>query len=127
MPANVSKQRVDAHRVIAEIEPPMQKANLRKAETAQEHDDLGSEIGACLDAARRELRWTLDELAGKLPPPKDAEKRDPRQVQRWIDGKERVQMDVVFKVPELREPFVIELARLAQCEVETTVTIRRRR
>jgi hypothetical protein len=32
----------------------------------------------------------------------------------------------VFNVPLLREPFVIALAKLAQCAVETVVTIRRR-
>jgi hypothetical protein len=34
-------------------------------------------------------------------------------------------VDAVFAVPELREPFVIALAKLAKCCVETIVTIRR--
>jgi hypothetical protein len=118
----MAKANGSGHRVIPEIDRKPAKATLRIPES----DDAMREVGACLDAARHELKWTLDELAGKLPPPPHAKTRDPRQVQRWMEGKERVQIDVVFAVPELREPFVIELAKLAQLLVEETVTIRRK-
>lgn len=85
-----------------------------------------AEIGACLDFARRSVGWTLDQLASELPPPPKAEKRDPRQVQRWMDGTEHCQIAVVFKVEALREPFVIALARLSQA-FEEEITLRRRR
>jgi glutathione S-transferase len=92
----------------------MVKADLRKAENAL----LLRAIGGCLDDARAEVKWTLDQLAAALG-------RDPRQVRRWIAGEERTQVDVVFAVEALRAPFVVALARLAQCEIETTVRIRK--
>ena len=106
------------HRVLSEIQPEMVKASLRKSE----NDDFAREIGRCLDFARRSVGWTLDQLASELPPPEKAEKRDPRQVQRWIDGKEHCQLAVVFAVECLRGPFVEALARLAGCfQIETTI------
>lgn len=106
----------ERQRVIAEIEPEMQKASLRNSE----NPDFLAQIGECLDSARREVGWTLDQLAAEL-------KRDARQVRRWIAGEERTQVDVVFSVPCLREPFVIALAKLARLMVEETITITRRR
>lgn len=105
----------------------MVKADLRKAESA----DSMKEIGECVEYARNAVGWTLDELAGKLPPPPGSEKRDPRQVARWIRGEERTPIDVIFKVPELRAPIVIALSRLADCDdyerEETTVISFKRR
>lgn len=109
------------HRVLPEKANAMVGAVLRKPES----DDYLAEIGACLDFARRSVGWTLDQLAGELPPPPRKEKRDPRQVQRWIEGDERCQVDVVFAVECLRGPFVVALARLADCEIETVVRIRK--
>jgi ribosome-binding protein aMBF1 (putative translation factor) len=105
----------DAPRVIGEKRPHMLKADLPK----REKRDMWAEIGACLDIARRDLGWTVDQLAGQLD-------RDSKQVGRWIRGEERPQVDAVFAVEPLREPFVIALAKLAKCAVETVVTIRRR-
>jgi hypothetical protein len=93
----------------------MAKADLRLSEKV----DFQAEIGGCLDYARRFVGWTLDQLAAEL-------KRDPRQVARWIRGEERTQVDVVFTCEPLRQPFVVALAVLASCDVETTVRIRRR-
>jgi ribosome-binding protein aMBF1 (putative translation factor) len=104
-----------SHRVIGEKRPAMLKADLPK----REKRDMWAEIGGCLDVARRDLGWTVDQLAGHL-------ERDSKQVGRWLRGEERPQVDAVFNVPMLREPFVIALAKLAQCAVETVVTIRRR-
>lgn len=93
----------------------MAKAEIRKADDG----DLQAQIGGCLDYARRVVGWNLDQLSHAL-------KRDPRQVARWLRGDDRVQMDVVFGVEELRAPFVVALALLARCEVETTIRMRRR-
>lgn len=126
MPRSVAESASDRHRVISEIQPKPIKADLRKTESEPVSVDLSAEIGLCLDYARRFVGWTLDQLAGALPPPAGSDKRDPRQVQRWIEGKERTQLDVVFAVEPLRAPFVVALAKLApECDVETTVRIRR--
>jgi ribosome-binding protein aMBF1 (putative translation factor) len=114
MSSTLPKQIDGAHRVIPEIDRKAQKASLR----IPENGDFLVQIGDCLDIARRDAGWTLDQLAAEL-------KRDARQVRRWIAGEERTQVDAVFAVPELREPFVIALAKLAKCCVETIVTIRR--
>lgn len=88
----------------------MARADVRKSAS-------WADIGNCLEYARHAAGWNLDQLA-------DALQRDPRQVRRWIAGEEQTQIAVVFGVPQLRAPFVIALARLAECDVETTVRIR---
>lgn len=90
----------------------MAKADLPKGESA----DALKELGACLDAARREVGWTVDRLSQEL-------QRDSKQVARWMRGEERTQVDAVFAVEPLRKPFVIALAKLAECEIETVVRI----
>jgi hypothetical protein len=103
-----------AHRVISEMRPAMAKADLRKAENVEKPAD----IGGCLDFARNYVGWNLDQLAAAL-------KRDPRQVRRWIANEENLQLAAVFKVPQLRGPFVIALAKLTpDCEIDTVVRVR---
>lgn len=114
MPSTVATASAARHRVIGEMRPEMAKADLPKGENRR----LLAEIGSCLDAARREVGWTVDQLAAEL-------KRDSKQVARWMRGEERTQVDAVFTVPELQQPFVVALAKLAACEIETTVRIRR--
>ena len=92
----------------------MLKANLRKAENS----DFLAEIGSCLEHARLRNRMTLEQLAAEL-------KRDARQVRRWIAGEERTQVDVVFRVPALRWPFVVALAELADAVVDERISKRR--
>lgn len=121
MSGSIASPVADSHRVIPENRKRMASATLRKPET----EDSLKELGDCLDYVRREMGWTIDELAGRLPPPPGKDKRDPGQVQRWIDGKERTQVDVVFQVEALRQPFVIALAKLAACDVVTTISVRR--
>lgn len=100
---SIHSEPMSAPRVIPENRAAMLKADLRKPENA----DFLAEIGGCLNDARAELKWSLDQLAAEL-------KRDPRQVRRWIVGEERTQVDVVWSVPALRAPFVEALARLSQ-------------
>ncbi len=114
MSAKSGSALADSHRVIGETPTKMLKADLPKGEKTC----LLAELGGCLDFARRSVGWTVDQLAREL-------ERDSKQVARWIRGEERTQVDVVFGVEALRAPFVIALATLAKCEVETTVRIRR--
>lgn len=128
MSSSVANQHGEAPRAIGEMKPAMVKASLRRLSPKvrsphvgrkSEKPSFGAQIGACLDAARREVGWTVDQLAAELD-------RDSKQVGRWIRGEERTQVDVVFAVECLRGPFVIALARLADCcEIETVVRIKR--
>jgi ribosome-binding protein aMBF1 (putative translation factor) len=93
-------------RVISESRKPMAHADLRKPETR----DFQAEIGQCLFRARSWVGWNLEQLAAAL-------KRDPRQVRRWEAGEERTQVDVVMGVLELRQPFALQIARLAGARV----------
>lgn len=66
------------------------------------------------------MGWNLDEFA-------QAVDRDPRQVARWIAGKENPQFHAMFAVEPLRGPLVIALAALADdIDITTTISIRRR-
>lgn len=116
MASQLTTSTVSRQRVIGESRPAMLKADLPKREKDR---SLLIAIGFCLDEARRAVGWTVDRLAREL-------QRDEKQVARWIRGEERTQVDVVFSVPELKQPFVIALARLAECVVDTVITVRRR-
>ena len=94
-----------ALRELPETDVRMARAHLRKPESV----DFRSEIGACLQRAASLVGWSLKELAGKLT-------RDERQISRWLNGQERVQLDVVFDCEELRQPFAYQLARLSGAE-----------
>lgn len=112
MPQTIATARESGKRVIGEMRPKMLRADLSKRESA----DYLEELGRCLDFARRSVGWTVDQLAAEL-------KRDAKQTGRWLRGEERTQVDTVFGVAALRKPFVIALAQLAECEIETTVRI----
>jgi ribosome-binding protein aMBF1 (putative translation factor) len=113
MPSTMPDRSSARPRVIGEKRSAMLKADLPKRERRQ----ILADIGACLDEARRVVGWTVDQLAAEL-------ERDSKQVGRWMRGEERTQVDVVFGIEVLRGPFVIALAKLAKCEVETTVRIK---
>jgi ribosome-binding protein aMBF1 (putative translation factor) len=113
MSASLHDRVASGPRVIPEKASAMAKAEVRKAE----NDEIQAEIGGCLDYARREVGWTLDQLAAELG-------RDPRQIRRWIAGEETLQMHVAWKVQALRQPFVIALAKLAACAIEVVIRAR---
>jgi ribosome-binding protein aMBF1 (putative translation factor) len=113
MSASLHDRVASGPRVIPEKASAMARADLRKAE----NDEIQADIGGCLDYARREVGWTLEQLAAELG-------RDPRQVRRWIANEETVQTHVVWKAKPLRQPFVIALARLAACQVEVVIRAR---
>ncbi len=94
----------------------MVRADLRKAETDTWKADIGRVVVRC----REMLGWSLKEFAAKV-------QRDERQCSRWENGGERVQLDAIFAVKELRAVFVIAIAEAAGEEVERETTIRIRR
>lgn len=104
-------------RVISDIKPEMAKAEIA-GRVKPEMRRFWAETGACLDEARRVVGWTIEQLAAEVG-------RDARQVRRWIAGEEQTQLAAVFAVEPLRQPFVIALARLANCEVITEIRVRR--
>jgi ribosome-binding protein aMBF1 (putative translation factor) len=111
MPQSLAKQPASRHRVIGEMRPAMVKAVLPSGEKR----DFLAEIGGCLDYARRDVGWTVDQLSAEL-------KRDSKQVARWMRGEERTQVDVVMTVPALRKPFVIALAKVTgEFQIEATL------
>jgi ribosome-binding protein aMBF1 (putative translation factor) len=116
MSASLSETRPSRHRAIGDIRPAMAKAALPKGETREFRAELRL-IGECLDEARRVVGWTVDQLAQELG-------RDSKQVARWMRGEERTQVDVVWAVVVLRQPFVVALAKRANCEIETIVRVR---
>lgn len=113
MANTIKAELTGSHRVNGESPKRMVRADLPK----RENDDLQAHIGSCLDDARRALGWTVDRLARELG-------KDDKQIARWMRGEERTQVDVVFNVPQLRQPFVIALAKLARCEVITEIRVR---
>lgn len=106
-------------RVLSDVQPEMAKAALA-GRGKPEMRRFWAETGACVDEARRVVGWTLEQLAAEIG-------RDARQVRRWIAGEEQTQIAAVFAVEALRQPFVIALARLAECEVTTEIRVTARR
>src|SRR3990167_3739370 len=111
MSGSIANTRVDRHRVIAEMQPEMLKADLRKAEKA--HREA---IGRSVTAARGMLGWTLDRLAREVG-------RDARQVSRWErgDDRDRAQVDALWAVKAFRGPWIAALAREAN---DTAIVVR---
>jgi hypothetical protein len=98
---------------IGDVRPRMAKANLPKAENRAEWALIGKAIERTMGAL------SLKEFADRID-------RDERQVGRWIEGKERPQVDAVFAIAAFRAPLVIALAELAEdVSIETTITVRR--
>lgn len=100
--------------------PRMAKADLLQKET----DCWKADIGRALREAVDTLGWSPKEFAAKV-------NRDPSQARRWLEGLERPQLDVLFAIPDLRLPFVVAMARVAQragddIALETTIVIKQR-
>jgi hypothetical protein len=102
------------HRVLPEKSGGQAKADLRKADV----EDWKPRIGLAIQRAISLCGWSLKEFAGAVG-------RDPRQCSRWLDGSERVQLDLVFAVEALRQPLAQAFGELAGAEVSTVITIRR--
>lgn len=96
------------------------QANLRKAETP-----YLLQVGRAVERARRMRGWTNDEFAGKCAAPGEAS-RDPRQVAKWQNGKERPHFDVLFAIDDdvFKNALVIALAALATgVEIDTVIRL----
>jgi hypothetical protein len=84
-----------------------------------EKSDLWAELGQCMVFVCWDARLSLKEFAGKL-------NKDPAQVHRQMEGKERPQIEAVFAIREFRAPLVQALARITpEIEVSTELRIRR--
>lgn len=119
---SLAEVRGTPQRELPETRPRMVKADLRIAEAER----LRVCIGRAIDRARQLRGWTLDELAGQLPPPAGSEVRDPRQVARWISGAERPQFDVLLAVTSFRRPLFLAWCEVfgEGVEIETVVKVR---
>ena len=114
MPSKSAAAVLEAPRELPEKADRMVKVVLRKAEDAA----IQAQLGAALKAAANSLGWSLKELAAAL-------ERDDRQIARWLDGHEHVQLSRVWGVKALQVPFIEALSKFTTgCEVETTIRIR---
>ena len=96
------------HLPLADVQPTMAKADLRKAE-----------IGHAIERARALSGLSLKEFAARI-------RRDERQVSRWCSGLERPQLDAVLDDPDLWRCTVQALAELSQAiSVEIVVRMRK--
>ena len=95
---------------------PMAKADLMRHETGE----LQAEIGRCFQRALSLAGVTNKEASALIG-------RDQAQVSRWVAGTERVQIDAVFAVAALRQPFVQALAEYIGADVETRISFPTRR
>lgn len=103
-----------AHLQTLETVPLIQaKASLKNLEDWREL--VGRAIQRCLSLAG----ITQKEAAALLH-------RDPAQIQRWIVGSERAQMDTLFSVECLRQPLIQSLSEMAGADVEVTISLRKR-
>lgn len=101
--------------LVSETRAQAAKADIRKADT----DRYYAALGGCMAEVMGVYGLTLKEFAAEL-------KKDERQLQRQMDGKERPQLEVVFSVDRFRAPLVIALAKLAAgVEVVTEIRVRR--
>ena len=88
---------------------------VRKAENGA----LWLKWGAAIEDVQCVFRLTLKEFAAEL-------QKDERQVQRWIEGKERPQIETVLAIPRFEPPMLIALAqRISGVSVDTVIHVRR--
>lgn len=120
MSSSVAQGLQARHRLLSENPLGQAKAaskSLRKAENVAQPQWL--KWGKCIDEVRGVFRLTLKEFAQEL-------QKEPRQVQRWVEGRERPQLEAVLAVDRFQGPLVIALARSTTgIEVDTVIHIRR--
>lgn len=107
---------LDRHPVLPDIgRPVMAKAHVREPDV-----DWMVIIGAAIQSAVNETRWSNKEAADRV-------NVDGAEFGKWLSGTRRPQFDRLFAVPELRRPLVIAIARIAGegIEITTEITIRR--
>lgn len=114
MDSKVPAQSAPAHPVLPDIRPAMARAHVRSPDV-----DWMAEIGAAIQQAVRDAKWSNKEAAARA-------KVDDAEFGKWLNGTRRPQFDKLFAVPELRKPLVIAIAKLAGegIEIETSIRIR---
>jgi hypothetical protein len=94
------------------------KATLKDVRKA-ENTVLWTKWGAAIEDVQCLFRLTLKEFAAEL-------QKDERQVQRWIEAKERPQIETVMSVARFEPPLLIALAqRTSGVSVDTVIHVRR--
>lgn len=95
------------------------KASLKGVRKA-DIEALWRQWGACIGEVQGLFRLTLKEFAAALG------NKDERQVQRWIDGTVRPQIEVVLAVERFQGPMLIALARITSgVQVDTVIHVKR--
>jgi len=85
----------------------------------QKSDKTHALLGQCMEDTRIAAGLNLDEYAHAIG-------KDPSQVKRQIEGKERPQIEAVFAVERFQVLLITAMAkRIGQIEVETVIRIRR--
>lgn len=115
MDPKITAEVATRHQGVPQIPAPaMAKASLRNAQTRK------AEIGEAIRRAYGGLGWNVDEAARRVGVKAN-------QFSAWLTGRERPQFDLLFNVPELCEPLVLELGRMTGAEIETGLRFPRRR
>lgn len=105
---------------------PVKAENLAHADLRKAEIPYLLQVGRAVERARRMRGWTNDEFAGKCVARREAT-RDPRQVAKWQNGKERPHFDVLFAIEDdlFKNALVIALAALATgVEIDTVIRLR---
>lgn len=112
MATTVATVAAPRHLLSPETRPRMAKADVRKPEIWRHR------VANAIERTKALSGMNLDQFA-------EACGRDERQVSRWMDGKERPQLDAIFAAEALRQPLTQALAEMAGAEVEITVRLRK--
>lgn len=114
MKTNVTAELASPHPVLPDVRTRMARADVRSPDI-----DWMAEIGAAIQQAVRDAKWSNKEAAARA-------KVDDAEFGKWLNGTRRPQFDKLLAVPELRKPLVIAIAKLAGdgIEIETSIRIR---
>lgn len=76
-------------------------------------------LGQALQSAVAVVGWSNKEAAARIG-------TDDAEFGKWLSGARRTQTDKVFAVAELREPYIVALAKLAGATIRTQIEWERR-
>ena len=116
MARSVAERLAAVHPVLPDVgRPTMAKAAVRTPDAI-----WMIAIGAAIQQAVKDARWSNKEAAGKAHV-------DDAEFGKWVSGTRRPHFDKLLAVPELRRPLVIAFAQLGGEGVEVVTEIRVRR
>lgn len=98
------------------VSPDNGRVGLAKANARIPDIDWLVAIGAAIQAAVHDARWSNKEAAGHLAV-------DDAEFGKWLNGTRRPHFDKIFALRQLRVPLIVALARLDTDRVETTTVI----